>query len=192
MRSPGEKRKKFFNNLIKKSCSFWYDWFGDISLPSINYLNPKDKNLKTKWYYFYANVMTFILILLDIIQWVVINTTLTALWEDEKIIDIYIINPSPILNSMVVLYSFLYLISIIYRFFCRSYLMKFDLKAYKIIKFYNIYLYIVSLFTIYLIEFVTGIRGLNFGGILALTSIFIVWSLPNLIYFRRRLYMFND
>ena len=68
MDKPGKKRKEFIKSLKRKSQTFYHDWFGDISFPTINYFNPQDKTLKTRWYYFYANVIIFFQILFDIMQ----------------------------------------------------------------------------------------------------------------------------
>ena len=204
--SPGYKRKELFSKIFnkKKINSFLYAWFGDITsfpkslLLKINdYLKPQNRPLKKKWYYFYAYYIVVIQIIFDLIQ---IADLININFYLESVATVSDTIYYDFISAFIRLLFFAMLVSIYFRIKCRRYLINSDLRAFGVIKFYHMYYYLLIL-PLYIANLITyDIAGYEYRHLVNLyiericmiILFFLFWSLPNLIYFRRRLNMLKE
>ena len=153
----------------------------------MRYLEPQEKILGTKWFYIYAYGIILVQIVYDILLFIAPIGQMGLMSAQHRAIHGTGLSIVP----FSLIYFVLFVISILYRIKCTLYLKNFRLlSAYRIIKFYHLIFYIL-LFSISGILLTTNIhysvRNSLVGGMVFHIIIFIIWSIPNLIYFRRRL-----
>ena len=116
------------------------------------------------WKDIYANYITFIQIFFELLICIYILSDSSSIQGSAFRQQTYFVGSLFVKTWFIAIIS----ISILFRLKCRKLLNNFDIKAYRILYFYHFYWYII------------------FGWIMnGIVILFFIWSLPNLIYFRK-------